>query len=613
MMPKSLVRFSLRRFASAALLAVSVGCRADDNIGIASRISVVSGADQTATVGTSVDTPPIVRVTDDQGNVLRGILVHFAVGLGGGTVIGDSVVTDADGRAAAAEWILGTSPGTNTLTATVPATSLTTTVTATAITGGGVSLRSSGQQGFIALIGQAVSPAPAVLVLDSFGNPTPGVVVTFTASQGGGTVTGGTVTTGANGVAQVGAWNLGGTPGFNVLTARLASGPTLSFTAQGLTSAPQLTATSPTSQAGFLNFPVPSIPRVQIATSGGLPLSGVPVTFTASGGDGVVSGGIAISDANGIASPADWRLRSSPSSTVIATAALGAIPVTFGATGVPASFLIDVRFLTPMSPDVRDAFVSAAQRWMRIITAHLTLVSVNLPANACAQSQPAMNENVTDLVIFANVSPIDGPGNILGAAGPCAVRSEIGLPVVGSMQFDSADLQSLVNSGQIVATITHEMGHVLGFGTVWGSRGLTSGTGGTDPVFIGPATLAMWPPFGTSLSYSGQPVPLENCATCGAGTRDVHWREDRAPGQALFGAELMTGFIEAPGVPMPLSKLTIASLKDLGYQVDYAQADLFAGNLRSALSATLPPTRLNESVAGPSWEITASGGARKLP
>jgi hypothetical protein len=607
MMPHSLDHIPLKRFVFATLLAVSAGCRPGDNVGVAAKISVVSGADQVAPVGTGVETSPIVQVTDDQGNALRGVSVHFAVGLGGGTVVGDSAVTDADGRAAVGEWILGTSPGTNTLTATVRATVLTATVTATGVAGGGVSLRSSGQQGFIALIGQAVSPAPAVLVLDSFGNPVSGVSVTFTASQGGGSVTGSTVTTGSNGVAQVGAWHLGGTPGFNVLTARLASGPTVSFTAQALTSAPQLTATSPSSQAGFLNFPVPSIPRVQITTATGVPLSGVPVTFTTTGGDAVVSGGVAISNANGIASPDDWRLRSNPNSTVIATAALGATPVTFTATGAPASFLIDVRFLTSMSPDVRDAFVTAALRWMRIITTHLTGVPVNLPANACAESQPAMNEDVTDIVIFANVSPIDGPGNILGAAGPCAVRSTTQLPVVGSMQFDSADLQTLVNSGQIVATITHEMAHVLGFGTIWGSRGLTSGSGGADPIFIGPATLAMWPPFGTSLNYTGQPVPLENCPTCGAGTRDVHWRE------AVFEAELMTGFIESSTVPMPLSKLTIASLKDLGYQVDFSQADLFAGNLRSALSVTAPPTRLNESVGRATWEITASGGARKLP
>ena len=53
----------------------------------------------------------------------------------------------------------------------------------------------------------------------------------------------------------------------------------------------------------------------------------------------------------------------------------------------------------------------------------------------------------------------------------------------------------------------------------------------------------------------------------GAGTRDSHWRE------SVFKNELMSGFIAAPN--NPLSKVTVASLQDLGYQVDMSAAEAF--------------------------------------
>ncbi len=59
-------------------------------------------------------------------------------------------------------------------------------------------------------------------------------------------------------------------------------------------------------------------------------------------------------------------------------------------------------------------------------------------------------------------------------------------------------------------------------------------------------------------------VPVANRG--GPGTRDGHWRE------SIFGNELMTGFV-GPGRDLPLSTVTIASLADLGYQVDLNAAD----------------------------------------
>ncbi len=61
-------------------------------------------------------------------------------------------------------------------------------------------------------------------------------------------------------------------------------------------------------------------------------------------------------------------------------------------------------------------------------------------------------------------------------------------------------------------------------------------------------------------------VPVEN--TGGPGTADGHWRE------TVFRDELLSGFIAAPG--NPLSRMTAASLGDLGSQVAVDAAEPYA-------------------------------------
>ncbi len=102
------------------------------------------------------------------------------------------------------------------------------------------------------------------------------------------------------------------------------------------------------------------------------------------------------------------------------------------------------------------------------------------------------------------------------------------------------------------------------------------------------------------LAYSGTPIPLENQGP--VGTRDVHWRE------TVFTTELMTGYIEAPGVFMPLSRISIASIGDLGYKVDLSKADPFYANLLAAAPSTFGVGRAAERrrAAGP-----LAGGAER--
>jgi hypothetical protein len=589
----------MQRLALLALAGAMIGCSSNAAVGHGvTQIVAVTGANLLATVGTVLAISPSIRVEDDAGKGIAGVTVRFSVTAGAGTVLGDSVTTDASGIATVGQWVMGTVPGVNTLHVAAPALSLSTAINATAVPGAAVSIRSFGQQGFIAMTGQTVTPAPAVQALDSYGNPVPGTVVTFIVGTGGGGISGGTATADVAGVARLASWTLGIVAGANSLLARVPTGASLTFTAQALASKPVLQASSPITQSGYLQFPVATIPRVEVLDGLGRALVGVPVTFTVSSGDGTVTGAIAITGSNGVASPADWRLGLA-SGSLTASVGLGANPMTFSATGVVAPFLIDLRFLTAISNDQRDAFVAAATRWMGIITAHLTSVPLSLPAGACTALQPTLSETVRDVVIFVEVAPIDGPGGVLGSGVPCVSRSESGLTVVGTMQFDTADLPTAIANGQLVPIITHEMAHVLGFGTDWSTRNLLTDLGNDDLRFTGAETAAIWPPFATALAFAGTTPPVENLF--GTGTAGSHWRK------SVFDAELMTGFIEAPGVPMPLSKVTIASMKDLGYAVDYSQADLFVGNLRATGSPVASPSLLGERITGPRFQVSPSG------
>lgn len=82
--------------------------------------------------------------------------------------------------------------------------------------------------------GTPVPIPPSVRVVDAGGLPLAGIKIAFSVTQGGGTVTGATQFTDADGVATVGGWTLGPTPGVNKLRAKV-SGATLSivFTATG--------------------------------------------------------------------------------------------------------------------------------------------------------------------------------------------------------------------------------------------------------------------------------------------------------------------------------------------------------------------------------------------
>ena len=221
-----------------------------------------------------------------------------------------------------------------------------------------------------------------------------------------------------------------------------------------------------------------------------------------------------------------------------------------------SGYTIEVRFVGGLTPRQKAAFKAAANRWTRTIIGDLPDIlddSGNL---------------INNLVILAQGSPIDGVGTILGQAGPSLLRPRSAgaagfLPAKGEMTFDTADLASMEANGTLNDVITHEMGHVIGIGTVWDRKKLLKGAGTRKPAFVGPNAMRE---FGFLKGIGPTPVPVEQNG--GSGTRDSHWDDE------TFGNELMTGFVNP--TKNPLSKMTIASLQDLGYKVDLSAAEPYS-------------------------------------
>jgi hypothetical protein len=580
----------------------SCGGESGSLLGPPATVEILDGAAQITPIGSPVTTPPRIRVKDFVGAALPGVSIRFTVVAGGGSVTPSLVVTGADGTATVESWTVGPTPGTNTLEARVEGGTVSNTVSVTGVISSPTTVAVVGTVNFVAPAGQSLPTLPVVEVRDGFGNVQNGAQVTFTVISGGGTVDGAVVLTNAQGRATLGAWTLGPTAGTNVVRARLANEEFVDFTAQGLAAAlATLEPVSPTDQTGTLGFQVTTLPRVRVKDALGNAVPNIPVAFALTGfGDATLSGAIGISDANGIASPQDWKMgRVNASSTLQATIPGFPGPMAeFRATATPRAFVIDLRLLSTMTANQRDAFVVSAQRWMDIITGDVPDLNVNRPVGDCGAGSPAVSEFVDDVIIFASVVNIDGPGGILGSAGPCTIRFSTALPVIGRMRFDAADLISVESGNQLIPLILHEMGHVLGFGTIWEDLGLSQDQLTNDPIFVGTNALTLWPTL--TLGYIGRPVPLEN--TGGGGTASAHWRE------TVFNAELMTGFIESPGVPMPLSRMTIASMRDLGYTVNYDASDSFAGSLTAMLrQLNSTPRPINEVLVYPTTRISPTG------
>jgi hypothetical protein len=167
---------------------------------VATAIAVTSSTNgQTGVVGGALPVPISVEVTDQSGAPIANATVTWTAGARSGSVAASTSITDASGTATAV-WTLGTTPGADTLQASI-GTGATAIITATATPGAASAIQIS--SGGTQTVTAGAQTAPLVVrMVDQFANPVSGVTITWSV-VGGGSLSSTSTTTDANGLAQV--------------------------------------------------------------------------------------------------------------------------------------------------------------------------------------------------------------------------------------------------------------------------------------------------------------------------------------------------------------------------------------------------------------------------
>jgi hypothetical protein len=575
------------------VLAGVAGCR-DEGPAKPTSIAIVSGAGQVGGAGQQLAVAPSFAVRDGRGRPMAGIPVDIRVTAGGGSLGNAPIVTSADPSTPVGDWILGTQLGVNELTIIVPGVEPTK-LRVTAGPGAPARLIAVSDVAVTGRVGDEVAPLSARLT-DAFGNPIPLSIVRVALSGGG--LAPEVVFSDANGGVTISGWTLTTVVGRNVLTIS-AGQASLSFTADVRPGSPdRLEVVSGVGQSGRAGASIETPIVFRAVDKYGNATTSEPLQFTVTSGNGTLAASTAAPAADGLTTLPAWTLgRTALPQTVHVTSGSIGTDVTVA---VQTDFNIDVRFYGPEMTDAQKAlFTNAAARLSAVITGDVQ----DMPAARIDMLEfcgiggiPVYTEPLDDVVIFAAIAPVDGPGKVLARAGPCAFRNSAngGFAAFGIMEFDVDDVAAMTSLGTLQDVITHEMLHVLGIGTAWISRGLLTGARTSASTYIGGQGRQGCLDIGGG-TMCGTGVPVENNGVIG--TTDSHWRE------RTFQTELMTGFSSPDG--MPLSAITVGALGDLGFTVNPLAADPYRLPLSSVLS-TMEQTPVE-------WEVGLPKKAGTLP
>ena len=310
----------------------------------------LSGDEQSGVVGTQLEDPLVVSVTNDDGDPIQGTLVNFVVTSGGGSVFAGAGISNASGIVQE-RWTLGTSASTDQRVEARAVDNDTgepivfATFTATARPDAPASLGKAAGDGQEATVGTTVAVPPMVIVRDRHGNAVSGITVQFEIVNGGGTIQHASVTSDDEGRASVGRWTLGNTAVAQALRASAAGVDPVIFTATATAAAPTrlfIDGTPPTTATSGATIG-PIVLRMQDAHGNVVRQAGIQVTASLASGDGTLGGGTTVTtDAEGRATFASLSISGSAGEKSLRFSAGDLTPVTISLTvsaGTPANMI----------------------------------------------------------------------------------------------------------------------------------------------------------------------------------------------------------------------------------------------------------------------------------
>jgi hypothetical protein len=302
-------------------------------------IEIVHGNGQSGRVGSALAEPVVALVTDGQGRAVGGVAVAFDLPDGSdAAVTPDTVLTGPDGRAAF-QVTMGTRVGDLVAQMAVSsgARTLTAPVSLTAVSADANGVAAVSGDGQTAPVNGTLPDPLVVQVTDGFGNPIPGVTISW-AVDGGGSVSDATTTTGADGLTSVrrtlgpgaGAQRtLAGAPG-------LAGSP-VEFTATATAGAAAvLEAVSGDGQSALVGTVLPQPLVVRAHDAAGNPVAGLAVAWVIGQGGGSLAPTTSTTDADGRASTR-WTVGTTPGVNTATAVISGVGTVAFNATGDPGT------------------------------------------------------------------------------------------------------------------------------------------------------------------------------------------------------------------------------------------------------------------------------------
>ncbi len=243
------------------------------------------------------------------------------------------------------------------------------------------------------------------------------------------------------------------------------------------------------------------------------------------------------------------------------------------------SFDIQLRYVgIPPTAAQKHVFEQAAAFWESALEENERTIPAPMKSSSdrCQGTPSHFGELVDDLLINVQLEDLDGHGHTLAVGGYCIHRLREGrpdLPVIAIIKFDTADIGWFEAERSLRELAIHEMAHALGFGMdLWRDRGYlhnpTIPEPGDEPIDPPPDTYFSGPQAGREFQAAGgtsQGVPVENdIVNYREGSLDSHWREQ------VFENEIMTANVGANAL---ISRVTLGSLEDLGYAVNYEVAD----------------------------------------